>query len=88
MRSILLAVACLSALALTQNVLVISPQPDAALHEGQAAVGSGMPERAAVAGFSVDEAPTGSTALLVAGLAGLMFAGGRRDETVEVEAAV
>lgn len=83
MRQALLTIACLSVLALTQNVLVVSPEPGTASGSTETVASvSAEPAMAAV----VQAPPTASTALLLAGLVGLTVAGGRRPEESEIRA--
>lgn len=84
MRKTLLSVALLSTFAIAQNVLVVSAAPDPGSVSGGIAA---APERAArflrsaeVGEQPAQRPPAGSLSLFVAGLAGLVVAGGRRAE--------
>lgn len=80
MRPILLLIASVSTLLFAQNVLAVAPDSVGPVHQVSAA----SPEVYFVASHSTfgEDAPRpGSMALLVAGLAGLTVAGGRKAES-------
>ena len=92
MRQIVLALTCLATFAMAQNVLAIAPAPitgdeqarlvDLAMHAPERT--SAGPAPLVTAHRHADTAPpVSSTALLLAGLAGLTVAGGRRERLPE-----
>lgn len=83
MRPFLLAIV-FSAIALAPNVLVVSPE-STGMGEGLSAASGGVEFIRGT--IPVEQPPVSSAALLVAGLAGLTLAGGRRSEEAEAEAA-
>jgi len=86
MRQTLLAIACLGTFAMAQNVLAIAPAAISNKDDATDLIGASMkaataaPPPFVAARRHADAAPpVSSTALLLAGLAGLTVAGGRRE---------
>ena len=82
MRQILLGLVCLSTFAAAQNVLAIAPAHEMQGEASLSAAGSSFDVDfvSAETSYGRESAPAGTMALMVAGLAGLTIAGGRRHE--------